>query len=81
MIGLTDSKLVLRVDMIVPRNYLNNPKEFNTIVKLLLYMTDQITLYKMSQACRARAEKERQLVENLRAKEAQKEKNEVGFTL
>jgi Protein of unknown function (DUF1682). len=63
--------------MIVPKQYLNNPKEFNTIIKLLLYMADQITFYKMSQACRARAEKERQLIENLRAKEAQKEKSEV----
>lgn len=56
---------------------LKNPKEYNQIIRTLLHLADHITKYKMSQACRARAEKERQMIENLRAKETQKEKNEV----
>mmetsp|Transcript_3818 Transcript_3818/g.3268 ORF Transcript_3818/g.3268 Transcript_3818/m.3268 type:complete len:80 (+) Transcript_3818:805-1044(+) len=43
---------------------------------MLFHLADHITQYKMSQSCRARAEKERQMIENLRAKEQQKEKEE-----
>jgi len=69
-------KLVLRLDMIVPKSYLNNPKEFHTVIKMLLHLADQLPNYKMSQAERLKAEKERQIFENLKAKEDQKEKNE-----
>ena len=71
------SKLVLKLDMIVTKEYINNPKEFHSVIKLLLHLADQLPNYKMSQGERLKAEKERQVMENLKAKEAQKEKNEV----
>jgi len=80
MLSFTDQKkpykLVLKVDMVVPKAYLNNPKEFNSIIRMLLSLVDHITHYKMSQSCRIQAEKDRQVIENLKAKETQKERNE-----
>lgn len=63
--------------MVMPKSYLNAPKEYSKILSILFRLADHITQYKMSQKCRDRAEKERQMVENLRAKENQKEKQEV----
>jgi hypothetical protein len=63
--------------MIVPKSYINNPKEFQSVIKMLLFLADQLPNYKMSQGERLKAEKERQVMENIKAKEAQKEKSEV----
>ena len=71
---------MLRADLVIPNAYLKNPEEFQTTIKMLLYLVDHVTYYKMSSACRAKAEKERQAYENLKAKESQKEKNEVQIS-
>jgi len=80
MISFTDlkkpHKQVLRADLAIPSTLLKNPKEFQPIIKMLLYLADHITHYKMTGACRLRAEKERQVYESLKAKENQKEKSE-----
>lgn len=70
-------KLVLKLDMVIPSNMLKNPAEFKTILKMLFFLTDHICDYKMSAACRIKADKQRQFIENQRAKENLKEKNEV----
>lgn len=69
-------KQFLRAELNVPSDYLKNPAEFQTVFKMLFYLVDQVANFKMSGAGRARAEKERLAYENLRAKEAQKEKQE-----
>jgi len=69
-------KQFLRAELIVPSQHLKNPADLQTVFKMLFYLVDQVANFKMSTAGRARAEKERLAYENLRTKEAQKEKQE-----
>jgi len=63
--------------LVVPKEYLKNPREIQVLIKMLLYLADNLNHFKMSNATRAKAEKERQIYENTKTKELQKEKQEV----
>jgi len=65
-------KQYLKVDLLMPNKYLKNPQEFHEIIKMLFYLADHIAAYKMSNADRTKAEKERKVYESNQSKEERK---------
>jgi hypothetical protein len=84
MIQVTDQsssrfKSVLRADFLIPHNFTKDAKEFQPLIKMLFYMVDSLTTFRLSAAARAKAEKERALLDQLKAKEdAEKRKEEAN---
>ncbi len=61
----------------MPNKYLKNPKEFHEIIKMLFYLADHIAAYKMSNADRTKAEKERRVYESNQSKDERKKEQSV----
>jgi len=84
MIQVTDQsssrfKSVLKADFLIPHNFTKDAQEFKPLIKMLFYMVDSLVNFRLSPAARAKAEKERALLEQLRAKEdAEKRKEEAN---
>jgi len=80
MIYITDQtkggKLLLRADFILPHDFMEASKDFKPIIKMLLYLVDQLSNFKLGANPRAKAEKDRAVYESLRAKEDAEKKNE-----
>jgi len=80
MILLTDqsrsAKMTLKADLLLPHNFSVESKEFKPILKMLLYLVDSITNIKLSAPARAKAEKERAVLDQMRAKEDAEKRNE-----